>query len=47
MLSDPNDVAYVKLPAPAQLLFSVHPHLLGAEERLDLGAALEHPGELQ
>jgi hypothetical protein len=47
VISDPNDVARVQLPAAALLSFSVHPHLRGREEHLDGGATVDHTSELQ
>jgi hypothetical protein len=47
VICDPNDVARVQLPAAALISFSVHPYLRGREERLDLGATVDHASELQ
>lgn len=37
----------MQLPAPARLVLVIDKHWLGGEERLDLAAAVDDPGELQ
>ena len=46
-IADPHHVTGMKLPSPTRLALAVHRGRLGREERLDLGAAVDHPCELQ
>jgi hypothetical protein len=47
VLADANDVTGMQLPAAARLELPVDRHGLGREEGLDLGAAVDHPSELE
>jgi hypothetical protein len=42
-----HDVAGVELTAASLLALSVDPHRLAREQLLDLGSAVQHPGQLQ
>jgi hypothetical protein len=47
MIANANHVIRRQLLAAAHLAFSVDRYLLGSKELFGLGAALDHPGQLQ